>query len=60
MLKLDFSSAPVLALDDPNRELKTSADASSFGLGAVPLQKEVELWTPVVYASQSPTLTEQR
>lgn len=59
-LKNDLTSPPVLALYDPNKELKLSADASSFGLSAVLLQKEGEEWRPVAYASHSLTQTEQR
>uniref|UniRef100_A0A3Q2E2F1 Reverse transcriptase RNase H-like domain-containing protein n=1 Tax=Cyprinodon variegatus TaxID=28743 RepID=A0A3Q2E2F1_CYPVA len=47
-------------LYDPNKELKLSADASSYGLGAVLFQKEGEKWRPVAYASPSLTETEQR
>ena len=35
-------SSPVLALYDPNRETKINADASSFGIGGVLLQKQDE------------------
>lgn len=37
-----------------------AADASSYGLGTVLLQRESEQWRPVVYASGSITETEQR
>lgn len=59
-LKNDLTSPPVLTLSDPNKELKLSADASSYGLGAVLLQKEEEQWKPVAYASRAMTETEQR
>lgn len=59
-LKHELSSPPVLALYNPNQELKLSADASSYGLGMVLLQKEEEQWKPVAYASCSLTPTEQR
>lgn len=59
-LKRDLTSTPVLTLYDPNKELKLSADASSYGLGAVLFQKEGEQWRPVAYASRSLTETEQR
>ena len=45
---------------DPNRDTKVSADASSYGLGGVLLQKWEEEWRPVAYASRSLTPTEQR
>uniref|UniRef100_A0A3B1J669 ribonuclease H n=1 Tax=Astyanax mexicanus TaxID=7994 RepID=A0A3B1J669_ASTMX len=59
-LKKDLSSTPVLALYDPNKETKLSADASSYGLGSVLLQKWGEQWRPVAYASRSLTQVEQR
>lgn len=59
-LKQELSSPPVLQLYNPNKPLKISADASSFGLGAVMLQKEGDVWSPVAYASRSLTPTEQR
>ena len=49
-----------LTLYDPSAEVKVSADASSFGLGAVLLQQERGVWKPVVYASRSMTPTERR
>ena len=49
-IKSSLTKAPVLALYDPNREAKISADASSFGLGGVLLQEqEDESWPPVVH-----------
>uniref|UniRef100_A0A8C7Z7B9 ribonuclease H n=1 Tax=Oryzias sinensis TaxID=183150 RepID=A0A8C7Z7B9_9TELE len=59
-LKKELSSTPVLTLYDPNSVLKISADASSFGLGAVLLQKSNAEWAPVAYASGAMTATEQR
>ena len=60
-IKQELSSAPVLALYDPNLDTVVSADASSFGLGAVLMQKQPDAsWRPVVYASRSLTPTEQR
>ena len=49
-----------LTLYDPTAEVKVSADASSFGLGAVLLQQERGDWKPVAYASRSMTPTERR
>ena len=60
-LKKLLTSSPVLALYDTLRETTLSADASSFGLGAVLLQKQLpgDL-KPVAYVSRSMTPTEQR
>ena len=59
-VKRELSHTPVLALYDPNRETTVSADASSFGLGAVLLQRHEEAMRPVAYASGAMTATEQR
>ena len=60
-VKQVLSSAPTLALYDPHLETVVSADASSYGLGAVLIQKQSDgSQRPVVYASRSLTLTEQR
>ena len=60
-IKSSLTKAPVLALYDPNRKPKISADASSFGLGGVLLQKQVdESWRPVVFISRVLTPVECR
>uniref|UniRef100_A0A8C7WMF3 Gypsy retrotransposon integrase-like protein 1 n=2 Tax=Oryzias sinensis TaxID=183150 RepID=A0A8C7WMF3_9TELE len=59
-LKDSLASPPVLAMYDPNRDSKVSADASSYGLGSVLLQKWGSDWRPVAYISRSLTPTEQR
>ena len=60
-VKQSLSSSLVLALYDPSLETAISADASSFGLGAVLLQREPEQeWRPVAYISRAMTLTETR
>jgi transposase InsO family protein len=54
-------ASPILALFDPNLETILSADASSYGLGAVLLQKQVAgQLLPVAYISRSMTPTERR
>ena len=56
-----MTTAPVLALYDPNRETKISADASSFGLGGVLLQKQDDqTWRPVMFISRALTPVEYR
>ena len=60
-IKRKLTTTPVLAFFDPTFETIVSADASSYGLGAVLLQRqpngEVK---PVAYISRSMTTTEQR
>ena len=58
-LKEELTRPTVLTLYDPQAETKISADASSYGLGAVLLQKD-ENWKPVAYASRSMPETKQR
>lgn len=62
-IKQELSSDTVLALYDPKAPTKVSADASSYGLGAVLLQRsqgEDDKWKPVAYASRAMSSTEQR
>ena len=56
-----MASEQVLALYDPEKKTMVSSDASSFGLGAVLMQKQRsgEI-RPVAYASISMTETERR
>ena len=55
-----LSEAPVLAYFDAEKPTVVSADASSYGLGGVLLQKHGEQWRPVAYCSRMLTKTEQR
>ena len=58
-IKSQLTSAPVLAMFDPNRETILSADASSYGIGAVLLQKQDNgEFKPVAYKSRALTPTE--
>ena len=59
-LKQVASSAPCLALFDPSEPCKVSADASSYGLGAVLLQPRGSNWVTVACASRSLTTAETR
>ena len=60
-VKQMLSASPILALFDPHLDTVVSADASSFGLGAVLLQRHPEgQMKPVAYISRSMTPTEQR
>lgn len=59
-VKAELLKPTVLALYDPQKPSKVSADASSFGLGAVLLQKCESVWKPIAYASRSMTETEKR
>ena len=59
-IKAELSSSSVLALYNPNYETRVSADASSFGLGAVISQKQpTGEWRSIAYQSRSMTTTEQ-
>ena len=60
-IKDALTESPVLALFDPSRKTTVSADASSFGLGAVLLQEQKKGETrAVAYISRAMTQTEQR
>ncbi|RVE55527.1 hypothetical protein OJAV_G00235410 [Oryzias javanicus] len=60
-IRADLSTPPGLALYNPNAETLVSADSSSYGMGAVLLQKQEEDgWKPVAYASRALSDTEQR
>ena len=59
-VKAELIHPTVLTLYDPNACIKISADASSFGLGAVLLQQSSDEWKPVAYASRSMTETQRR
>ena len=59
-IKGELTKPTVLALYNPKAETKISADASSYGLGAVLLQRSQDTWRPVAYASRSMSDTERR
>nr|XP_058971272.1 uncharacterized protein K02A2.6-like [Pocillopora verrucosa] len=59
-IKQCLTSSPVLQIYDPSLETKVSADASSYGLGGVLLQKHGDRWAPVAYASKSLLDVEKR
>ena len=59
-MKRKLSHTPVLALYHSNRETTVSADAFSFGPGAVFLQRHEEAMRPVAFAIRAMTATEQR
>jgi len=58
-IKEELVKPIILTLYDPNAEVKVSADASSFGLGAVLLQRTEGEWKPIAYASRSMTPTRE-
>jgi len=59
-LKTELTTPHILTVYGPHAQTKISADASSFGLGAVLLQAKGTSWHPVAYASRSMTNTEHR
>ena len=60
-IKETLTKSPVLALFDPNLETIVSADASSYGLGAVMLQKQSDrTLKPVAFVSRAMTPTESK
>ena len=58
--KKELLQPTMLALYNPKAKTKVSADASSFGLGAVLLQQDDRGWHPVAFASRSLSEVEQR
>ena len=54
-----LTTAPILALYDPNRETKVNADASSYGIGGVVMQQQDNGdWKPISYVSRALSLVE--
>lgn len=60
-LKEELSSHKVLPQYSPTADTRVAADASSYGLGAVLMQKQKDdKWKPITYISRSLTETERR
>ena len=59
-VKEELSKPTTLAFYDCQAPTKVSADASSYGLGAVLMQEKDKQWKPVAYASRSMSDTERR
>jgi len=57
-VKAELTKPRVLTHHNVNADLKISADASSYGLEAVLLQKNGQSWQPVTYASRAMITTE--
>jgi len=59
-VKAMVTTAPILALYDVNKPTVVSADASSYGLGGVLLQKHESQLCPVAFASRTLTDSKKR
>ena len=59
-VKSELTKPTVLALYDVSTNLKVSADASLYGLGAVLLQQNNSCWQPVAFTSRVMSDTERR
>ena len=55
-----LTSAPTLAYFDPDKTTTVSADASSYGIGAVLLQEHPDGFRPVAFASTTLTKSERK
>jgi len=61
LLKRELTSQPILALYNPNAETELHTDASSSGLGAMLLQKQLNnKWSVISYFSQTTNQAESR
>ena len=56
----ELARPTTLGLYNQNAPTKITADASTYGLGAILLQRHDEAWKPVAYATKSMTETEHR
>ena len=52
-IKLMLSEAPILSFFDPKKPTIVNADASSYGMGGVLLQKHEGIWRPVAFCSRA-------
>ena len=59
-VKEELTKPTVLALCNPQARTKVCVDASSYGLGAVLMQKKDDSWRPVSITSRSMSETEQK
>ena len=55
-----FTTKPVLAISDIDKEMRVEADASDYAIGGVlSIKYKDEKWRPVVFISKSLNATEQ-